>query len=324
MLTVKSQLSYPLSAELRMAIPDIKDEQPDVKLPIQMVGIDGVRMPAGHVRLGDLGIFMVSRFGAFIDLPPDRRGVHASRNYEPIVEIVRAYEGKVFRLEDLTAEVAVSLLKKHEYSRRSYVKADATAFYESRMPSGRTSHETFILHARSYATREGDAFSLRKMVGVTVVGMTACPCALEIIKEACRKRLADIDGEPFERVIKGLPIATHTQRCKGTLIVDVSEDSVDVMDLVKIVNDSMSSATYELLKRDDEAEVVMGAVMKPRFVEDVARWIAKGTSELKVRDSCAIFVRVRSMESVHGHDMVASIRTTVGEVRRALAPRWHG
>ncbi|MCL7388130.1 MAG: GTP cyclohydrolase MptA [Thaumarchaeota archaeon] len=306
-----------------MRAPDIKDEQPDVKLPIRLVGIDGVRMPAGQVRLGDSRSVMTVRLGAFIDLPPERRGIHASRNYEPIAEVIKAYEGKAFKLEDIVAEIAASLLKKHEYSKRSYVKADATAFYATKMPSENISYETFTIHARSYATREGKVLSIKKMVGVTVTGMTACPCALEHIKEICKEELAMFDKGSSGQMIDRLPIATHMQRCKGTLLIEVSEDDVDVMDLVRIVNESMSSATYGLLKRDDEANVVVNAVRKARLVEDVARYMAKAASELKVKDGCTILAKARSMESVHGHDIVAFIKTTAGEVRRALATKRH-
>ncbi|MCS7136403.1 MAG: GTP cyclohydrolase MptA [Nitrososphaerota archaeon] len=303
-----------------MRTPDIKDEQPDTMLPIRLVGIDGVRIPAGQLRLGGLRMIMNVRFGAFIDLPPDRRGIHASRSYEPIAEVIKAYESKAFKLEDIAADIAVSLLKKHEYSRRSYVRADAIAFYEAKLPSDHTSYETFTIHAKSYATREGGFFSIRKMIGVTVTGITACPCALKSIKEICRKKLMGSGKEEdLERMMDKLPIATHTQRCKGTLLIDVSECEVDVMELVRIVSESMSSVTYELLKREDEADVVMNAIRRARFVEDVVRYMARSASELNVKDECAIIARVRSMESVHGHDMVAFLKTTAGEVRRTLA-----
>lgn len=302
-----------------MRTQDIKDELPDVRLHIRLVGIDGVKIPAGQVRLGDLRMIMTVRFGAFIDLPPERRGIHASRNYEPIAEVIKEYEGKVFKLEDIAADIAVSLLKKHEYSRRSYVKADATAFYEVKMFSEHASYETFTIHAKSYATREGRVFSVKKLIGVTVTGMTACPCALESIKELCKNELVNFYKGDFGQVIDKLPIATHTQRCRGTLFIDVSEDEVDVMELVNIVNESMSSMTRELLKRIDEAGIVVCAVKRARFVEDVARHMAKAASELKIGDGCTILVRVRSMESVHGHDIVALIKTTAGEIRRTLA-----
>ncbi len=304
-----------------MHTPDIKDEQPDVKLPIRLVGICGVKIPTGQVRLGGSKIIMSVRFSAFIDLPPDRRGIHASRNYEPIVEVIKTYEGKTFKLENIAAEIAVSLLKKHGYSKRSYVKADAVAFYETKTPSGNVSYETFTIHAKCYATKEGKDFSVKKMLGVTLTGMTACPCALESIRDICKNELASFYNVDLKQVIDKLPIATHTQRCKGTLFIDVSEEDVDVMELVRIVNESMSSMKYELLKREDEANMVMNAVKRARFVEDVARYIAKATSELKIRESCTIVVSVRSMESVHGHDVIALIKTTAGEIRRTLIPQ---
>ena len=106
--------------------------------------------------------------------------------------------------------------------------------------------------------------------------MTACPCAQELVADASRERLA---GEGFtddeiERVFEAVPVATHNQRGLGTLYVGCPEgctDEIEAATLLRIVEESMSSEIYELMKRPDEAEVVEKAHRRPRFVEDCVR-----------------------------------------------------
>ncbi len=76
--------------------------------------------------------------------------------------------------------------------------------------------------------------------------------------------------EEGERILSLLPIASHNQRGRGTLLIG-SERRVGAEDLVDIVEQSMSSEIYELLKRPDELYVVDKAHRNPRFVEDVVR-----------------------------------------------------
>ena len=67
-----------------------------------------------------------------------------------------------------------------------------------------------------------------------------------------------------------MPLATHNQRGRGRLLVG-TEQSVRAEDLVEIVEASMSSENYDLLKRPDELFVVEKAHRHPRFVEDAVR-----------------------------------------------------
>src|SRR3712207_8516262 len=91
--------------------------------------------------------------------------------------------------------------------------------------------------------------------------MTACPCAQEMLMSRSRERLSE-DGftdDEIERVFDAVPVATHNQRGLGTLWIGLPEHSgaeIDARDLLAIVEESMSSEIYELMKRPDEAEVV--------------------------------------------------------------------
>ena len=54
----------------------------------------------------------------------------------------------------------------------------------------------------------------RTLTGVEAQGMTACPCAQELVAGRSRERLA-ADGftdDEIERVLAAVPVATHNQR----------------------------------------------------------------------------------------------------------------
>jgi len=57
------------------------------------------------------------------------------------------------------------------------------------------------------------------------------------------------------------------------------EAPINAEDLVRIVEGSMSSPVYELLKRPDELFVVEHAHLQPRFVEDSVRIALRDTLE---------------------------------------------
>ena len=114
--------------------------------------------------------------------------------------------------------------------------------------------------------------------------MTACPCAQEMVAGLARERLAEQGFEPedVERVIDVVPIATHNQRGIGTLYVGCPEGGpswIDAPELLRIVESSMSSEIYELMKRPDEMAVVVKAHEQPRFVEDCVREMVRQVVE---------------------------------------------
>src|SRR5204863_2065073 len=114
--------------------------------------------------------------------------------------------------------------------------------------------------------------------------MTACPCAQEMISASARERLDELgySASQIEEIIGAVPVATHNQRGIGTLHLGLPEGSeldIDARDLLHIVESSMSSEIYELMKRSDEVEVVEKAHRNPRFVEDVVREMIRRVAE---------------------------------------------
>ncbi len=251
-------------------------------------------------------------FDVFVDLPATMKGSHLSRNLEVISEIVdMGVRDPSTGLEDVAARIATELLKRHDYASMSEVHAAADYFLERTTPLGVRTLERYRLLASAQCSRNHD-LAHRKMVGVEVIGMTACPCAMETIRDSLENNF------PKYKELTDVPTITHNQRNITTLMVEVPEGGeVEANDLIDMAEDAMSSATYEILKRGDEGKVVELAHAKPRFVEDVVREIL--AKLLKVYhglpDTTFISVRSEAEESIHKHNAVAERVTTLGELR---------
>ncbi len=282
---------------------DVHRERPKFEAPIQRVGVVSVRAPISYLSFDGKKVLMVPEFDLFIDLPMDLKGVHISRNYEAMVEVVELLDGKTFKLEDACGLMARELLKRHEYASRSEVRAKGEVITPKRAPVTKAKgYETFDVFASAVARRDG---SIRRSIGVGVVGLTACPCAQELLKEGVT--LPD-----------DFPFGTHVQRAYGVLMTELPEGyELDVKKLYDIVERSFSSPTYGTLKRADEKEVVERALKNPKFAEDCVRSMMDGfvKSFPDLGDDVVVRFYVRSEESIHEHDLVAESVCELGRLR---------
>ncbi|MFQ5710698.1 MAG: GTP cyclohydrolase MptA [Candidatus Geothermarchaeales archaeon] len=315
--------------ERTMRLPDVHREKPDVAFPLKRVGVVGIKMPIGFVSFEGKPVMVLPTFDVFIDLPADQRGIHSSRNYEVTSEVLSQYVGKMYKLENLCAAISRELFRRHEYVTRSEVRAYGEAVFEKRTPkTGILTYESCDIMAKAVADKGPDgAISVKKTIGVGVVGMTACPCGEEILKEASRKELKgelNLSRVEADEILKRIPTATHIQRSYGSIAVEIPEEvEIDAMRLVHIVEDSMSASTYELLKRADEVELVRKAVGNARFVEDCVRYMVRNVVESfpDLPDQVYVTSMQRNEESIHKHDLVAERSATLGEIRRELGRR---
>jgi GTP cyclohydrolase I/GTP cyclohydrolase-4 len=145
-----------------------------------------------------------------------------------------------------------------------------------------------------------------------------------------RELLADggFDEDEIERIFEAVPVATHNQRGLGTLYVGCPErctDAIEAERLLRIVEDSMSSEIYELMKRSDEVEVVEKAHRRPRFVEDCVReMITMAVDEYEsLGDGVFLHARQENLETIHHHNVVAERHGLVGELARELREDEH-
>src|SRR6266571_250164 len=210
-----------------------------------------------------------------VDLDPAQKGVHMSRFPELFGEAIDTVViGEAFLVETLAEHIARHIVERQE-ALRAEVRIEAQYPLERRTPvSGLATQEIAKLIGIAAASPQ----RVRRVVGVEAWGINACPCAQGLVRGAATDRLLEAgfaEGD-VDRILELVPLATHNQRGKGTLLVGTSTQ-INAEHLVGIVERSMSSPVYELLKRPDELFVVEHAHLQPRFVEDSVRFALSET-----------------------------------------------
>ncbi len=135
--------------------------------------------------------------------------------------------------------------------------------------------------------------------------------------------------DEIERVFEHVPVATHNQRGIGTLYIGCPEscdEGIEASTLLEIVEASMSSEIYELMKRPDEVEVVEKAHRRPRFVEDCVREMVRMAVERfrHLGDDAFVHARQENLETIHKHNVVAERYGLVGRLLEEIEGSEHG
>jgi GTP cyclohydrolase IV len=308
------------------AAPDVQASLPATQVSLSRVGVTGVEKVIRVKTDGTENLFY-AEFECFVDLNPQQAGVHMSRFEEIVGEAIdEVVLGEAFKAEVLAAHVAQKV-RERQGGLRAEVSVKAHYPETVTTPeSGRSTQEIYVL----FGTAVDSAQGTRTLNGVQAQGMTACPCAQEMVAGLSRERLADegFSAEEIERVVDVVPIATHNQRGIGTLYVGCPEGGpawIDAPELLRIAETSMSSEIYELMKRPDEMSVVVKAHENPRFVEDcvreMVRQVVAGYPDLP--DDAFVMARQENFETIHRHNVVAERYGTLGELRAELATGEH-
>lgn len=304
-----------------MELPDVQSTCPDIRINLTRVGVKNVTKLVEVARIGKRPVIFISHFDVFVDLPGSLKGANLSRNFEVIDEVLQqAIEGEVKEIEELCCVVARKLLDRHEYADRTEVLMKSQFMVKRETPISETGcHEVVNVHARAVAKRNDAKPIVRKSIGAEVTGMTACPCAQNIMKDRAVQVMHDlgIPDEKMERFFDEVPMATHNQRGKGFLCIETDDDQhVGLEKIIQILKDSMSARIYELLKRADESFVVLEAHKNPRFVEDCVREMAKKVfvefSDLP--GDTVVTIKQTNEESIHQHNAYAERKATLAEL----------
>lgn len=279
----------------------------DARYKLSRVGVRNVHKPVIVKREGlanRLNGTLNCSFDIYVDLPADQKGSHMSRNVDVINEVVsESLENPVPGLEILSVDICRRLLVHHEYAKHAEVHITAEYFKPNKTPLGRDTFETYTLYAGGDIVRDGP---LTTEIGISAVGMSACPCAQQTVTE-----MLGYSGD--------MPVMTHNQRNVCTLKLTLPEGVyVEAEELIDLVEDSFSSPTFELLKRPDEGQVVINAHRNTKFVEDVARGVLERVVARypDLPDDAVVNVVSDSEESIHKHDAYAERTATMGELRQ--------
>ncbi len=304
---------------------DAQAEAPATRVSLSRVGVVGVEkiirvcasQNGGSPDAADASLYHAD-LECFVDLNPEQAGVHMSRFEEVVNEAIDTVVlGEALRAEGLASHIAEQV-RERQGGIRAEVKIAAR--YPETVPapvSGVPTQELYTLFGTAVSSDRGT----RTLIGVEAQGMTACPCAQGLVEDGARERLVEegFSTEDIDRIVDAVPLATHNQRGIGTLYIGTPEDSgvdIDARRLLRIVETSMSSEIYELMKRSDERAVVEKAHANPRFVEDCVREMIRQVTEAfpDLRDGSFVHARQENLETIHRHNVVAERYGLLSEI----------
>ncbi len=250
---------------------DKQSERDHRELPIDKVGVRGLRFP---IQVRDKARSLqntVATIGMFVDLPKEFKGTHMSR----FLEVLNAH-GSVVHVENITD--ILHAMQKKLHAANSHLEMEFPYFLVKRAPVSRL-ESLMDYTARFDATATGREIDFVLTVKAKVT--TLCPCSKAISA-----------------------YGAHNQRGEVTVQIR-STKAVWIEDLIAIVEGSASAELFSLLKREDEKAVTERAYENPVFVEDLVRNVA-----LKLRahpDVTWFKVEAENFESIHNHNAYASI-----------------
>jgi GTP cyclohydrolase-4 len=254
-----------------------------------------------------------------------------SRTSETIEEIINEVIFKPTPSVEVVGDrITRELLKRHPYTRKIHVKLVGKIVVQTKDNQQRNIQKSYKISSIVKAFKnESGVVNFKYYIGASAIGMTVCPCAKEMSQEYAEeiiKNRKDINLEEkdIKKLLNILPFSSHNQRSKGTILVqikDLENHKIDVLDIINIIEESMSGKMQSVLKRPEEAKLVRIAHLNPLFSEDVVREMAKNfilSDFPNLEDEFKIKFTIESYESIHPHNVYSELKTTVGELRRII------
>ena len=252
-------------------LKDTQSERDTRRLPIDRVGVKGLRYPVQVLDKDRSTQSTVATVQLTVDLPHHFKGTHMSR----FIEVLAAH-GPVIHVENIRdiLEQTASRLQ----SSCAHLDIEFPFFLEKHAPAtGSPGLMDYTVRFSATLQRRKLDFIVTAIVPVT----TLCPCSKAISKSGA-----------------------HNQRGQVSLSVRTRKP-MWIEDMVRLAEESASSELYSLLKRPDEKFVTERAYANPVFVEDLVRAVAQRCD----RDKNILWYRVEveNFESIHNHNAYALI-----------------
>jgi GTP cyclohydrolase I len=257
----------------RLKLTD-KQNEPDFRgLPIQKVGVKGVRFPIQVLDRARIMQDTIATIGLYVDLPKHFKGTHMSRFIEVLNE-----HGRIIHVDSIP-DILRAIQNKFK-SESAYINIEFPYFITKKAPvSGIES----LMDYRAGFIASVSGSKIDFVLEVTVPVATVCPCSKAISSAGA-----------------------HNQRGLVTVQVRYS-NTVWIEELIETVETSASSGLYALLKREDEKAVTESAFNNPVFVEDLVRNVA---FKLKADSRISWFkIEAETFESIHNHNAYACIES---------------
>jgi GTP cyclohydrolase-4 len=279
---------------------EVQEEEPELALRINRVGIRGVRRKVTiYTPKGELQFDVV--MDAYVDLPVSKRGIHMSRNIEAFVEAIeQAQRERPAILEEVLSSGCRRLLQKHPYATRAEMIAKTTYYYEEDF-TGVNTPQAADVAITTMLDRGGKD---KRSVSVSILGITVCPSAQAMYSRMEKTRLPHTPS--------------HSQRAKLTVQVITEGRFVRLEQLIEAARRAFSAPTVSLLKKSQEHLLIRHAFERPRFIEDLVRYALHDVYRMLLADkypkNTVLHVEAESYESVHPHNAYASRTATLREL----------
>ncbi|MGF6740588.1 GTP cyclohydrolase FolE2 [Paraburkholderia atlantica] len=252
-------------------MPDVQSTPDTRQIPIQRVGVKGVRHPltvrtqAGEVQP------TVGTWNLDVHLPAEQKGTHMSRFVALLEENKAPLEPATFRT------MLAAMLDKLE-AEAGRIEVSFPYFVNKTAP---VSGVQSLLDYEVTLTGETRHGATRLFLKVLVPVTSLCPCSKKISQ-----------------------YGAHNQRSHVTIDAELIGD-VAVEELISIAEEEASCELWGLLKRPDEKFVTERAYENPKFVEDLVRDIAQ---RLNADERIVAYVlEAENFESIHNHSAYAVI-----------------
>jgi len=238
---------------------------------INKVGVKNIEYPITVLDKKNKIQHTVGRLNMYVNLPQHFKGTHMSR----FIEILNEYRGTI---NIKAISTILDKMKEKLNAQSAYLDVEFPYFIQKSAPvSGAKSLMGYT--CRFLASLTNNRHSL--IVEVTAPVTTLCPCSKEISRKGA-----------------------HNQRSLVTVKVAFRK-FFWIEDLIRIMENSASSAVFSLLKRADEKFLTEKAYENPMFVEDVVRNIAL---RLNGHHNITWFrVESENQESIHNHNAYAMV-----------------
>jgi GTP cyclohydrolase I len=252
-------------------LPDVQSSVDTRQIPIQRVGVKGVRHPLTvRMESGDVQA-TVGTWNLDVHLPADQKGTHMSR-------FVALLEDSKVPLESATFHTMLAAMLEKLEAQAGRIEVSFPFFVKKTAPVSKVSS---LLDYEVALTGEMGDGVLRTFLQVLVPVTSLCPCSKEISQ-----------------------YGAHNQRSHVTIRAEFAGE-MSAEALIRIVEEQASCELWGLLKRPDEKFVTERAYENPKFVEDLVRDVAQ---RLNADERIVAYtLEAENFESIHNHSAYAVI-----------------
>ena len=253
------------------ALVDVQSSRDKRNIPIDRVGVRGVKYPITVLDRANKTQHTVGDFTLTVDLPHHFKGTHMSRFIEVLSEHTEAVS--VHAIPKI-----LQGLKDRLHAEVAHLEVKFPFFMKKHAPVTRKASLMEYCCGFSATSNAEQDFLMLVQVPVT----TLCPCSKEISDRGA-----------------------HNQR--GVVTAHIRfRDHLWLEEIIEMIESRASCDLYPLLKRPDEKWVTERAFDNPRFVEDMVREVALAFDQDERILSYEI--EAENFESIHAHNAYACLR----------------